>query len=87
MELFFVAVQIVVPPVFVIFRVVRVTAVHVKRVGDIGKIGIEKGRAEGLAESRKETAIAMLKEGMPVDFTAKISKLSVEEVEKIKADL
>ena len=51
------------------------------------KIGIEKGRAEGLAESRKETAIAILKEGMPVDLAAKISKLSIEEVEKIKATL
>ena len=47
------------------------------------KLGIEKGRAE----SRKETAIAMLKEGMPVDLAAKISKLSIEEVEKIKATL
>ena len=55
------------------------------------KIGLEKGEKIGLekgrAESRKETAIAMLKEGMPVDLTAKFSKLSVEEVEKIKATL
>ena len=50
--------------------------------------GLEKGRAEGreqgLAESRNETAIAMLKKGMSVELTAEISKLSVEEVEKIK---
>ncbi len=49
--------------------------------------GKKIGREEGLAESRKETAIAILKEGMSVDFTAKISKLSVEEVEKLKATL
>jgi predicted transposase/invertase (TIGR01784 family) len=51
------------------------------------KIGIEKGIEKGRAESRKETAIAILKEGMPVDLAAKISKLSIEEVEKIKATL
>jgi len=51
------------------------------------KLGIEKGRAEGLAESRRETAIAMLKKGMSVELTAEISKLSVEEVEKLKATL
>ena len=45
MELFFVAVQIVVPPVFVLFRVIRISAVHVQRIGDIGKIGNEKGAA------------------------------------------
>jgi predicted transposase/invertase (TIGR01784 family) len=50
-------------------------------------IGREKGRAEGLAESRKETAIAMLKKGMSVELTAEISKLSVEEVEKLKTTL
>jgi predicted transposase/invertase (TIGR01784 family) len=49
--------------------------------------GKKIGREEGRAESRKETAVAMLKEGMPVNFTAKISKLSVEEVEKLKATL
>jgi predicted transposase/invertase (TIGR01784 family) len=46
-----------------------------------------EGRAEGIAESRKETAIAMLKKGMSKELTAEISKLSVEEVEKIKATL
>jgi predicted transposase YdaD len=63
------------------------------------KIGLEKGRAEGraegekigmekgFAESRKETAIAMLKKGMPIDLTAEISKISVEEVEKLKTTL
>jgi predicted transposase YdaD len=59
------------------------------------RIGLEKGRAEGekigmekgFAESRKETAIAMLKKGMPIDLTAEISKLSVEEVEKLKTTL
>ena len=50
--------------------------------------GRAEGRAEGeqlgIAKSRKETAIAMLKEGMSVELAAKISKLSVEEVEKLK---
>jgi len=49
--------------------------------------GLAEGRAEGLAESRNETAIAMLKRGMSNELVAEISKLSVEEVEKIKAAL
>ncbi|MCR4559643.1 MAG: Rpn family recombination-promoting nuclease/putative transposase [Bacteroidales bacterium] len=44
------------------------------------KLGLEKGRAE----SRKETAIAILEKGMSVELAAEISKLSVEEVEKLK---
>jgi len=49
------------------------------------------GRAEGIAEGEKigimKTATEMLKEGMSVELVAKISKLSVEEVGKLKESL
>ena len=55
------------------------------------ELGRVEGRAEGeqlgIEKSRKETAIAMLKEGMPIELAAKISMLSVDEVLKLKAIL
>ena len=46
--------------------------------------GIAEGRAEGLKEKAIEMAIEMLKEGLPIETVAKISKLSISEVEKLK---
>jgi len=46
--------------------------------------GIAEGRAEGLKEKAIEMAIEMLKEGLPIETVAKISKLSISEVENFK---
>ncbi len=43
-----------------------------------------KGRNEGIAEGRMETASRMLADGMPEDKVIKYSGLSKEEVEKLK---
>lgn len=45
-----------------------------------------KGRNEGIAEGRKETATRMLADGMPEDKVIKYSGLSKEEVEKLKQE-
>lgn len=45
-----------------------------------------KGRNEGIAEGRKETAARMLADGMPEDKIIKYSGLSKEEVEKLKQE-
>ena len=48
------------------------------------KEGRAEGRAEGLKEKAIEMAIEMLKEGLPIETVAKISKLSISEVENLK---
>ena len=45
-----------------------------------------KGRAEGKAEAKKETALAMLLEGSDLDFVTKITKLTFEEINKLKEE-
>jgi hypothetical protein len=49
--------------------------------------GLVEGEKLGIQKSRKETAIAMLKEGMPVELITKISKLSPDEIIKLKSTL
>lgn len=46
--------------------------------------GIAEGRAEGMKEKAIEMAIEMLKDGMSIETVAKISKLSISEVETLK---
>ena len=46
--------------------------------------GIAEGKAEGMKEKAIEMAIEMLKDGMSIETVAKISKLSISEVEKLK---
>ena len=48
------------------------------------KEGIEKGIEEGKKKEKLEIAIEMLKEKMPIDTIAKLTKLSKEEIEKIE---
>jgi len=49
--------------------------------------GLEKGMAEGMtkgvAEGKAEIARNMLAEGMPLDLTAKITGLSIEELKTL----
>lgn len=47
-------------------------------------LGKEEGKEEGKVENQKEIALAMLKEKFPIDLIEKITKLSKEEIEKIK---
>ncbi|MBQ3689302.1 MAG: Rpn family recombination-promoting nuclease/putative transposase [Bacteroidales bacterium] len=71
----------------------RNSVVNARNEGE--EIGFEKGEAKGREEgeklgiekSRKETAIAMLKKGLPVELIAEISQLSVEKIEKLKETL
>ncbi|WP_432647797.1 hypothetical protein [Mitsuokella sp.] len=63
--------------------------------------GVAKGRAEGRAEGREEglaegradkrrailgIALSLLRKGMPVDFIAETTQLSLKEVQKLARD-
>ena len=57
------------------------------RISDINyatKIGKEEGIEEGKKKEKLEIAIEMLKEKMPIETIAKLTKLSKEEIEKIE---
>ena len=45
--------------------------------------GMEGSREEGAKEAQLEMIKAMLKEGLEVETIAKVSKMSIEEIEKI----
>ena len=45
--------------------------------------GLQKGREEAIMD----TAIELLKEGSSVEFVAKVTKLPIREIEKLKKDL
>jgi predicted transposase YdaD len=47
-------------------------------------VGKVEGRAEGKEENRMETAIEMLKDGEPLEKIEKYSKLSREQIEKLR---
>jgi predicted transposase YdaD len=46
--------------------------------------GMEKGKAEGIAFEREETAIRMIEENVEVHFIAKITNLPIERIKKLK---
>ena len=45
--------------------------------------GIAQGMERGVENTRKETALSMLKEGLPVDMVARITSLSIEEIKTL----
>ena len=49
------------------------------------KEGIDIGIKEGSKESKQEIARAMLKEKMDINLIAKVTKLSIEEIEKLRS--
>ena len=49
------------------------------------KEGIDIGIEEGSKESKLEIAKAMLKEKMDINLIAKVTKLSIEEIEKLRS--
>ena len=51
---------------------------------DAHKEGIKEGLAQGSKESKQEIAKAMLKEKMDINLIAKVTKLSIEEIEQLK---
>lgn len=61
---------------------------RISAINHATKIGKEEGKKEGIEEGKKkeklEIAIEMLKEKMPIDTIAKLTKLSKEEIEKIE---
>lgn len=51
---------------------------------ELEKLIKEEGVEEGVEDGRKQVALEMLKDGMPVELVAKYAKLPIEEVEKLK---
>ena len=47
-------------------------------------IGIKRGKTQGSKESKQEIAKAMLKEKMDINLIAKVTNLSVKEIEQLK---
>ena len=45
--------------------------------------GIAQGMERGVENTRKEMALSMLKEGLPVDMVARITSLSIEEIKAL----
>ena len=45
--------------------------------------GIAQGMERGAENTRRETALSMLKEGLPVDMVARITNLSIEEIKTL----
>ena len=57
------------------------------RIKDIREESLAKGKAEGVAKEKLATAKRLLSMGLSVQDVAKGTSLSVEQVEKIKAEL
>ncbi len=49
--------------------------------------GKQIGRQEGRQEAIMDTAIELLKEGSSVEFVAKVTKLPIREIEKLKRNI
>ena len=49
--------------------------------------GIQEGMQKGIQEGIVKTAIELLKEGSSVEFVAKVTKLPIREIEKLKKNL
>ena len=49
--------------------------------------GIQEGMQKGIQEGIVKTAIELLKEGSSVEFVAKVTKLPIREIEKLKQNI
>lgn len=49
--------------------------------------GLKKGKAEGVKQSKIDIAKAMLKENCVIELIAKVTDLSIKEIEKLKEEL
>ena len=46
--------------------------------------GIRKGIEQGVEKAKKEIALEMLKEGLSIEFIAKVTHIAQEEIEELK---
>ena len=49
--------------------------------------GLKEGKAEGVKQSKIDIAKAMLKENCVIELIAKVTDLSIKEIEKLKEEL
>ena len=57
------------------------------RFNRVKREAMEQGKAKGKAEEKLENAINALKEGLNVELVAKITNLSIEEVNRLSQKL
>lgn len=55
-------------------------------MSDARREGMAEGRAEGRAEARTEIAKRMLNMGYSLQFISEATTLSIEQIEKLKAE-
>ncbi|UBF25394.1 hypothetical protein K9N68_27955 [Kovacikia minuta CCNUW1] len=48
--------------------------------------GLAEGRAEGRAEAQQELAVKMLQEGIIPEVIARVTELSIEQIQKLQAN-
>ena len=48
--------------------------------------GLKKGKAEGVKQSKIDIAKAMLKENCVIELIAKVTNLSIKDIEKLKEE-
>ena len=49
--------------------------------------GLKEGKAEGIKQRNSEIAKAMLKENCVIELIAKVTNLSIKDIEKLKEEL
>ena len=67
-------------------RAYQLAPYHNPDIQAIAEAEEAKGFARGITQSRAETAKSLLADGMPVEFVAKHTSLSIKEVRKLKKD-
>jgi predicted transposase/invertase (TIGR01784 family) len=55
-------------------------------ITSVEKIGFKRGQQEGRQETQQEIVVAMLAEQIPIETIARLTKLSIAEVERIAID-
>ena len=53
------------------------------KINDEKRRGYKEGKEAGLAEGKKEAALAMLRKGLDIQLVSEVTGLSVDEVEKL----
>jgi predicted transposase/invertase (TIGR01784 family) len=54
-------------------------------VTSVEKIGFKRGEEKGRKETQKEIALEMLQEQVPVETIARLTKLSIEQIQELQS--
>jgi predicted transposase/invertase (TIGR01784 family) len=65
----------------------NLSAAYMKRQQEWLEEGEQRGIEQGIDRTRREVAIEALREGYPPDAIKKLTRLSLEEIEKLRESL